>query len=298
VEPAAGDDSQVYFRSCDAPDGVVLPKRLARISPDDRGFLFGDGVYEVIRSYSGRLFRSRDHLARLGRSLAAVRIAVDGIDFESLALELLRRNGLGHDDATVYIQVTRGVLERMRSLPGRPLLPTVYIGTTSLKGNDRLTDGVAAITVPDIRWQRCDIKCISLLPGVLGRLQAADKGVYEAVYIRDAVVTEGTHTNVFGVRGGTAFTHPADNHILAGITRTVVLELCASLGIKVKEEAIPEPALGKLDELFLACTTGEVIPVLTVDGRPVADGEPGPVTRRLQESFRAYALRTIDNAAR
>lgn len=285
-----------WFRSESAPCGGFLRKDQVRISPDDRGFLFGDGVYEVIRSYAGRLFRGRDHVARLGRSLAAVRIAVEGIDFESLALELLRRNSLGRDDATVYIQVTRGVLGRMQSLPDRPLLPTVYIETAPLAEDGRLAGGVAVITIPDIRWQRCDIKCTSLLPSVLGRLQAADKDVYEAIYIREGILTEGTHTNVFGVKGGTVLTHPADNHVLAGITRTVVLELCASLGIHVDEKPIPESALRELDELFLACTTGEVIPVVRVDDAPVADAAPGPATRRLQASFRGHALSTIDSA--
>jgi D-alanine transaminase len=298
VEPVADVDPLVYFRSSDVPDGALLPKRLARISPDDRGFLFGDGVYEVIRSYSGRLFRSRDHLARLGRSLAAVRIAVTGVDFEAVAADLLRRNKLDSGDAVVYIQVTRGILERMRNLPEQPLFPTVYVEASPLSSERALVDGVAVATQPDIRWQRCDIKATSLLPSVLGRLHAADRSVYETVYIRDGLVTEGTHTNVFGVRDRAVHTHPADNHILAGITRTVVLELCASLDINVNEKAIRESGLGKLDELFLACTTGEVIPVLSVDGRPVADGKPGPVTRRLQESFRAYAVRTIDGTVR
>lgn len=294
MESVADADRLVYLRSSDFPGGAAMPKRIARISPNDRGFLYGDGVYEVIRSYSGRLFRAGDHLARLDRSLAAVRIAASDVDFEMVASDLLRRNNLDSRDAVVYIQVTRGALERMQGLPDSPLLSTVYIETTPLARDIRLADGVAAITIPDIRWQRCDIKSTSLLPSVLGRLQAADKEVYEAIYVRDGVVTEGTHTNVFGVKDGTVFTHPADNHILAGITRTVVLELCAGLGIKVEEKAIPRSSLWELDELFLACTTGEVIPVLSADGRPVAGGRPGPVTRRLQESFRANALRTID----
>jgi D-alanine transaminase len=267
-----------------------MPGSRACISPNDRGFTHADGVYEIVRSYAGTLFRIPDHLARLKRSLAAVRIAVPDVDtFAETAAELLRRNRLDKKDATVYIQITRGIAERMRA-PG-PAIPTVYIETSPLIARRALCRGVSVITLPDIRWGRCDIKTIGLLPNALARMQATDKGVYEALFIRDGFVTEGTHTNVFGVKDGTVLTHPPDHHILPGITRTVLLELCRALGIPISESPIPEPELTRLDELFLTCTTAEVIPVLRVNDVAVADGKPGPITRRLQSAFRRLSRR-------
>lgn len=179
-------------------------------------------------------------------------------------------------------------------LPAEPLLPTVYVETcpcaVSAADSDR---GVSVITVTDVRWSRCDIKAIGLLPNVLARMQATEAGAAEAVFVRDGLVTEGTHTNVFGVLGGTVITHAADNYVLAGITRGVVLELCGSLGIPVSEAGISEVLLPELDELFLAATTAEVTPIAGVNGRPVGNGHPGPVTRRLQAAFRDYVVKTL-----
>jgi D-alanine transaminase len=276
-----------WLRSADSPRGAFLRRPAVRISPNDRGFTHADAVYEVIRAYSGRLFHAADHLARLRRSLAVTRIVLPDFDsLERVCADLLRRNRLTGADATVYIQVTRGVSPRMGG--PSPASPTVYVETSVLAWKPGLGRGVSAVTVPDIRWGRCDVKAVGLLPNVLARMQAADRGAYEAVFVRDGLVTEGTHTNVFGVKQGIVFTHPADNRILAGITRQVVLELCRDLGIRVRQTALRASALTRLDELFLACTTGEVIPVLKVDETRIAAGRPGPVTRRLRTAFRRH----------
>ena len=296
----------VYYRSAGFPAGGLIPKDEAAISPNDRGFLFADGVYEVMRSYSGRLFRPGEHLARLAHSLEVVRIPFsDTAGLTTVARELLRRNGLDLCDATVLIQVTRGVSPRMVAAPREPLLPTVYVETSRLEpeiagtvprrvGRRRSMGlspdfaGVSVITVPDTRWSRCDVKAIGLLPNVLARFQATEAGADEAVFVRDGVATEGTHTNVFGVLSGTVVTHAADNHVLAGITRSVVLELCRAHGLPVAETGIREEQLPSLDEMFLSATTAEVTPVVKVNGRLVGDGRPGPIARRLQSAFREY----------
>jgi len=279
----------VYFSSAGAPRGSIVPKDSVCISPNDRGFMFADGVYEFIRSYGGRLFRPDEHLARLKHSLDAVRIDSSGIAaLKPIALDLLKRNGLAESEASVYVQITRGTCRRALVVP-EALMPTVYVEANPLEGRpDRDGQGVSVVTVRDVRWSRCDIKAIGLLPNVLARMQATEAGAAEAVFVRDGVVTEGTHTNVFGVLQGTVHTHPADNHILAGITRSTVLELCCELKIPVSETGVPEARLPLLDELFLAATTTEVLPVLRVNSRPVADGKPGPVTQRLQSTFRGF----------
>jgi len=288
----------VYFRSEDRPEGGFLPRAEVRVSPLDRGFMLADGVYEVIRSYQGRLFHADRHLSRLAQSLAAT-----GIEFEdtralgAVAAELIRRNGLDSTDATVYIQVTRGICPRSLLIPAEGLLPTVYADASKLTVQpEQAEQGIRAITVPDIRWQRCDIKSIALLPNVLARLEADRRGAEEALFVRDGLLTEGTHTSLFGVRAGAVFTHPLSGSILAGVTRSVVLELCAGLGIPSAEQAILAAGLAGLDELFLSCTTAEVLPVTAVNGMPVGSGTPGPVTRRLLAAFREHVDRALAGA--
>jgi len=260
------------------------------VSPEDRGFQLGDGVYEVIRSYSGRLFHAEEHLARFRHSLAAVRIELDDVDrLGVIGLELIEKNGLSEGDAVVYIQVTRGVLPRFGPQLEHPARPTVYVGVAGVEPDARAQDqGVSAITVPDTRWARCDIKAICLLPNVLARLAAQEQDADEAILVRNGLVTEGTHTSVFGVRNGTVVTHPAGTQILAGITRAVVLDLCRQLDISVEQTPVQESELPALDEVFLACTTGEVIPVTRVNQRPVGTGTPGKLTGRLQVAFRGH----------
>ncbi len=284
------DFGLAYFQTRSLPEGAVLPLDRVVISPEDRGFQLGDGVYEVIRSYSGRLFHPEEHFARFRHSLAAVRIELDKLDrLERIGFELIRKNRLTEGDAVVYIQVTRGVLPRFGPRPEEPVRPTVYVGVYRIEPDVRAQEsGVSVITVPDTRWTRCDVKAIGLLPNVLARFAAQEQQADEAVFVRNGLVTEGAHTSVFGVRNGTVVTHPADTRILAGITRAVVLNLCTSLGIAVDQTPIREADLAEIDEVFLACTTGEVIPVIRLNQRPVGPGVPGSLTRRLQAAFRDY----------
>lgn len=276
----------VYF------NGAYVAKDEVRISPDDRGFLLADGVYEVVRSYEGRLFRLDAHLARLRRGLDALRISgVDVPPFREVFPRLLETNGLLTDPATVYLQVTRGAAPRVHAFPDPAPPATVYAEARRLTPRGDPATGVAVITTPDVRWARCDIKSIALLPNVLANQRAREVGAVEALFVRDGMVLEATASSLFAVMGGEVRTAPRSNYILHGITRQVVLELCAAHAIPCAELPLTSGELPAADELFLAGTTLEVMPVTQVDGHPVADGRPGTVTRRLAQLFRDETMR-------
>lgn len=268
-------------------NGEYLPKDAARISPDDRGFLFADGVYEVIRSYGGRLFGEGPHLDRLANGLAALRIA--GVDARSLgdvAREVLARNDLAAHDATVYVQVTRGAAPRTHAFPAPPVPPTVYVSAQRFVPKYDPATGVAAITVPDLRWARCDIKSVSLLPNCLANQQAQEAGAQEAIFIRDGVALEGSHTSFFALLDGVVRTAPTSNYILPGVTRAAILDICRREGIRAEEAPVSHHQLRQAEELFLAGTTMEVMPIVRLDGRNVSGGRPGPVAQQLLQRFR------------
>ena len=271
----------VYF------NGRFMPKEEVSVSPDDRGFLFGDGVYEVLCAYDGVLFEAEAHWQRLGRSLREIHVAgPEPESFEEVASELLRRNDLQDRHAKVYIQVTRGAAPRQHAFPDPPAEPTVYVTAAPYDlPTAKWEEGVKVITAPDLRWARCDIKSVALLPNVMASQQARTKGAYETLLVREGIVTEGSHTSFLGVFGDTVFTHPLDDHILPGVTRKVALELCHELDIPVREVPIEEDQLGEAGELVLLGTTTGVMPVVEVNDWQVADGQPGPVTKMLQSAF-------------
>lgn len=272
-------------------NGAFLPYSQALIPVEDRGFLFADGIYEVVKCYGGRPFRLASHLERLTQSAAAIRLPLPPLDeLEQAALALIGSNGLDGRDAVIYIQVTRGPARRAHPFPAAPR-PTVFLFARSDPGPDPelRARGVRALTVPDRRWSFCHVKTVGLLLNVLAKQQAVEAGCYEAIFVRDGVITEGTASNAFAVFGGTVRTHPEGPHILSGVTRQAVLETAARLGIPVVEEPVPRDRLGDADEVFLTGTLTEVMPVVEVDGRPIGAGRPGPVTRALQDGFRALA---------
>ncbi len=273
-------------------NGQFLPREEARISPDDRGFLFGDGVYEVVRSFSGILFRAAAHWERLNKSLAAIGMeSPPHRQVQDIAEALLEKNGLRGGEATVYVQVSRGVAPRRHSYPRPAVPPTVYAFAAPFAiPREEWKAGIRVIKVPDLRWGRCDIKATSLLPNVMASEQARGAGAHEAIFVRDGVVTEGSHSNFAGVRDGTLLTHPADEHILNGITRLVVLELSNRLSIPVRETAVSESDLPELDEAMLLGTTNDVMPVVRINDWTIGRGQPGPVTRRLQQAFRELVM--------
>lgn len=273
----------VYF------NGQFLRKEDVRISPDDRGFLFADGAYEVVRSYNGKLFRLAAHLARLENSLRGLRItAPDMGKLQDAGIQLIERNALTTGDAVLYAQVTRGVAPRKHAFPPDDTPPTVYLSASPFHPSpDHWEHGVRIILVPDIRWSRCDIKSVALLPNILASQQAKENGAYEAVFVREGTVTEGSHSNFAAVLDGCLFTHPKTNQILPGVTREIVLTLCREFDLPYSESPISEAKLKEASELMLLGTTTEIMPVVQVDDWRVGNGQPGPVTRTLQQAFRA-----------
>ncbi len=278
-------------------NGSYLSDGEARVSVNDRGFLFGDGVYEVTPAYRGTLFQMEGHLGRLRDGLAALRIDFDPSGLPAMHAELLERNGLTDEEvAYVYVQVTRGAAPRTHAFPKVPVAPTVYAFASryARPAPDVWARGFDAVTVPDRRWGRVDIKSIALLPNVLAQQAAVDAGVMDAIFVRDGVAIEGAHSNFFAVFDGVVVTHPHSNLILPGITRDVVIELARGAGIPVELRPIFVEDLARADELFFTGTTTEVRPCVRVDGRPVGDGAVGPVSRALFDAF----LETVGEAAR
>ena len=274
----------VYF------NGAFMDKADVSISPDDRGFVFGDGVYEVVRAEDGALFRLDAHRRRLARSLEAIRLR-EHVDTEALwnsVHELLPRNGLDAGSAKVYLQITRGAAPRRHAFPDPAPEPTVYARANAHEPPvEKWNEGVKVILHPDQRWARCDIKSLNYLPNVLANQAAQEAGAYEALQVRDGFVTEGTHSSVAAVFDGTVTTHPLTNHTLPSITRQTMLELCEDLDRSVDEVPVAAADLPEADELFLMGTTTGVMPIVRVDDWTVDDGTPGPVTQELLEAFRA-----------
>jgi D-alanine transaminase len=281
-------------------NGAFVPQAEAKVSVEDRGFLLGDGVYEVAPFYEGVPLHMDRHLARLERSLAGLRIEFDVAGIEGMLRELVARNDLERADRSlVYLQITRGVAPRTHYFPEGPVSPTVYAYAKvwSRPPEDVWSSGFTAITVPDRRWMRVDIKTICLLPNGLAFQDAREAGVDDAILVRDGVAIEGTHQNFWGVFKGTVVTHPESNLILSGITRGVVLEVARDLGLPVQERAIQVEELAHADELFFTGTTGEVRPCVEVDGSKVGTGRTGPITRSLSDGFLERVSRSKEAAA-
>ena len=270
-------------------NGEFLPKEEAKISPDDRGFLLADGVYEVTPFYQGVPFGLDRHLARLRKGLEWMRIDYDVDSLDAMHRHLISENGLGDAETSlVYLQITRGAAPRTHYFPTGDVTPTVYAYAKAWQRptEERWNQGFTAALVPDRRWGRVDIKTICLLPNAMAFQQAIDCGMDDAILVKDGVAIEGAHMNLWAVIDGVAITHPRTQHILPGITRGVVLEEAAAHGVPVEERPIMVEELGNAQEMFYTGTTGEVRPCVSIDGAPVGDGQVGPVTRRLSELFR------------
>lgn len=252
------------------------------ISALDRGFVFGDGVYEVWRVVRGALFEADRHRERLEHGLAALRIArpadLAPERLRAIAERLFAENGVV-EEGTLYLEITRGAAPRTHYFPPAPTAPTMLVMATPFTPSEVRRRGASVITQPDVRWLRCDLKTIQLLPNVLARQAAQEAGALEAIFVRDGIVTEGTHTSFFAVIDGVLRTHPADALVLPGVTRAVVLELARAEGIAVREEGITTAELAGATEAFLTGTTTDVTPVLRIDGRAVGTGEPGVMAR-------------------
>ena len=275
-------------------NGEYLPRERATLSVDDRGFIFGDGIYEVTRVVNGRLFEAERHMRRLEYGLRGIGIdpRMSADQLIDVHYRLIQENGLTKGEGTIYLQITRGAAPRTHYFPPASTPPTVFLSASPFTPNDaQRTNGATGVTYPDIRWSRCDLKTVNLLGAVLAKQHAVASGSLEAVFIRDGVITEGSHTNVFGVVDGELRTYPRCNYILPGITRDVVLELAAEEGVNVREAPILQQEIGRLDELFVTGTTSDVTPIIALDGRPVGSGKPGPITLQLGAALqrRLYA---------
>jgi D-alanine transaminase len=273
-------------------NGSFLPRSEARIPVEDRGFIFGDGVYEVWRLIDGNAFEPEKHLARLERGLREIEIPLpddlQAARLWNIARRLIVDNDLTSDEATLYLEVTRGAAPRTHYYPPPGTPATVYMAAARFKPSETLRrSGAAAITQPDIRWLRCDLKTIQLLPNVMGKQRAVASGAIDAIFVRDGIVTEGTHTSVFGVIDGVLRTHPADHHVLPGVTRAVLLQIASDLGIPSEETPMSLSELFEASELFLAGTTNDVLPITSVDDRVIGTGHPGPVADQLFQELRA-----------
>ncbi len=267
-------------------NGTFLPIDEATISIEDRGFQFADGVYEVVSTYGGRPYAMGAHMERLQRSLHEIRIEFDVSGLPAVVQQGIERAGF--DEALVYLQITRGAAPRHHEFPERPPQPTVVMTVKQLHRPDPTLHerGVSIITTPDLRWKRCDIKSIALLPNILAKQLAHETGAYEAILVDDGErVTEGSSTSSFRVTGGVVFTSSPGAHILPSITRGVLIDLIHGLGIKLLEEFSTVEDYRTADEVFLAGTTTEAMPVIRVDDMQIGDGTPGPITRRIREAF-------------
>jgi D-alanine transaminase len=272
-------------------NGEFMPIEQARIPVLDRGFIFGDGVYEVIPAYSRRAFRLAEHLRRLQHSLDGIRLHNPHSDAEWAAIiaQLIARNP--GEDQYLYLHITRGAAKRDHAFPNPPVRPTVFMMSSPLSAPpaELLASGVGAITAPDNRWLRCDIKAISLLPNVLLRQLAVDAGCAETILIRDGeFMTEGAASNIFVVKHGKLLAPPKDNLMLPGITYDVVLEIAAAERIPHAVRRITVAEVFSADELLLTSSTKEVLAITHLNGEPVGTGKPGPMFARLHQLYQDF----------
>lgn len=267
-------------------NGKQMPLAEVMIPVLDRGFLFGDAVYEVLRVYGGKPWLLEGHWRRLERSLEAIRVS--GVDLPRLRQRMLDTIAAGpFREAIVYLQITRGVAPRSHAFPAK-VMPTELLWVQEFRDPyaEARRSGTAVITQPDIRWDRCDIKSTNLLGNVLAAQAAKEAGCLEALLVLpDGTLTEGTHTSFCGLLNGELLTGPNGPAILPGTTRELVLGLAEQAGIRLREQFLKRDDLSRVSELFLTGTTSEVMPIVRVDGRPIGDGCPGPVTRQLQEAY-------------
>lgn len=268
-------------------NGNYIHKDEVKVSPDDRGFLFADGVYEVVRWYEGFFFDMDSHLSRLKRSLRELRIIWNDVElFPALSLELIKQNNLENEPAMIYLQVTRGVAKRSHNFPSPDVPPTVYAYAWGFVPDSLSKEsGIKVMLKEDIRWSRCDIKSVALLANTLSFQEAYQVGLKECIFVRNGLITEGSHSNIFFVIDGMLCTHPETNHVLSGVTRKNILRIAHEAGLKIREEAVQENRIRFIKEAFISNTSAEVTPVTVLGGNTIGDGVPGPVTKLIQEKF-------------
>ncbi len=269
-------------------NGEFMPIEEAMVPIEDRGYQFGDAVYEVVNSFNGKFFGLDEHLDRLERSLNELSYPTVSREIvKNGMLEMLKRSGI--DRASVYLQISRGVAPRNHAYSGGNGVQMIMTVREVKEVPEALRiKGVRAITVEDIRWGRCDIKTVQLLANSLAKQKAIDSGAYDAIFVTpEGVVRETTISNLFIVQGGIVITHPADRHILNGITRIMTIDCCREMDLPIKEQTFTAKEMFAADEVFLTGTTIEVLPVVAIDDQVIADGEPGPISKQLYEALHA-----------
>jgi D-alanine transaminase len=275
-------------------NGEFMPIEKAMIPVLDRGFIFGDGVYEVIPVYSRQPFRLGSHLQRLQSSLDSIRLdnPHDENEWRALIGRLVELNET--DDQSLYLQVTRGVAKRDHAFP-KKVAQTVFMMSNPLSSPpaDQIENGVAVISATDNRWLRCDVKSTALLPNVLLRQLSVDAGCAETILLRDSMLTEGSATNIFVVKADIVLAPPKSNLMLPGITYEVVLELAKANGVQLEVRNISEAELREADEIWITSSSREVLPATTLDGKPVGNGRPGPAFQRMYQLYQDYKARVM-----
>ena len=275
-------------------NGKFMPVGEARVPVLDRGFIFGDGIYELVPVYSRIPFRLDEHLARLERSLAAVRIRnpYSRAEWRDIILQLVAKQPF--EDQGVYFQVTRGVAKRDHAFP-KDAAPTVFLMSNPLVTPPQalVERGAAAVTAVDDRWMHCDIKSISLIGNCLLRQVSADAGAVETILFRDRMLTEASASNVFMVKGGVILSPPKSNLILPGITFDVVAEIAQGAGLPLEYRAVAEAEVRGADEVWVTSSSKEVLAIVTLDGKPVGDGKPGPVFRRMHGLYQEFKQKVM-----
>ncbi len=268
-------------------NGEIVEKSEVNIDIEDRGYQFGDGIYEVIRVYNGHLFTKDEHIQRLYESAEkiSIRIPFSKKDLMQRLEELVETNQL--DTGIIYLQITRGTYTRQHGFPSEEIIPTYVAYTREMPiPQVSMDNGVKGLLVEDIRWLRCDIKSLNLLGNILAKQQAAEAGCYEAIQHRGEEITEGSSSNVFIVKDNCVITRPATNLILNGITRQVILKLCKENGIEYKEQIFTANDLKQADEVFISSTTSEVMPIVQINELQINSGTPGKITKKLQNLFK------------
>lgn len=266
-------------------NGTLVEKENVCISYEDRGYYFGDGVYEVFRIYQGQIFAKEAHFDRLEQSAKSVQIKLpySSAEMKQMIEQLIKADKIL--EGTLYMQITRGAAPRIHTFPDNAVPTLLAYCNQSARPIKSIQNGITAITMDDIRWLRCDIKSLNLLPNTLAKQNAASSGTEEAILHRNGTVTECSASNIMIVKNNTIYTHPANNLILNGITRKIVLQLTKQLGIETYEQAFQVEDLFIADEVFITGTTAEVTPVIQIDRKSIGSGKRGTIAKRLQEAF-------------
>ena len=272
----------------------IVDEDEVQIGFEDRGYQFGDGIYEVIKIYNGNLFTATEHINRLYASADKIQIVIPYTKdvLHKMIYDLIETNevNVGH----IYLQITRGISSRQHNFPNPPVEPVLTAYTKeAARPLDQQKNGVKACFDNDIRWLRCDIKSLNLLGNILSKEKASSNGYYEAILHRDELITEGSSSNVYGIKDGVLYTHPVSNLILNGITRNVILSCCEEIGLPVVESAFTTTQALEMDEFIMSSTTTEVMPIISIDGQTIGNGKPGQWTEKLQQAFESKISRLV-----